>query len=77
VRLPPVSSRKRSSRRAAICSGDSDRTRAAASSIANGMPSSRWQTLATAVPLRSVSMNDGSAAEARSMNRRIVSKPSR
>ena len=41
--------RKRSSRRAAICSGGRVRTRAAASSIASGMPSRRRQICATAV----------------------------
>ena len=35
------------------------RTRAAASSIASGMPSSRWQISATAAALSSVSRNDG------------------
>jgi len=40
VRLPPVSSRKRSPRRAAIASSGIARTRAAASSRARGMPSS-------------------------------------
>ena len=44
VRLPPVSSRKRSSSRAAICATGSTRTRAAASSRARGSPSSRRQT---------------------------------
>ena len=43
ARLLPVRSRKRSSRRARISSTDSSFTRAAASSIASGMPSSRRQ----------------------------------
>ena len=40
---PPVNNRNRSSRRVAICSIDSTLTRAAASSMASGMPSSRRQ----------------------------------
>ena len=48
VRLPPVSSRNRSSSRSAICWTDSARTRAAASSMASGMPSSRRQISTTA-----------------------------
>ena len=43
VRAPEVSSRNRSSRRAAISAGDSVRSRAAASSIGSGWPSSRRQ----------------------------------
>jgi hypothetical protein len=39
----PSSSRKRSPSRAAICCGESARTRAAASSNASGMPSSARQ----------------------------------
>ena len=45
---PPVSSLKRSSSRRRISSGDSARVRAAASSIASGIPSSRRQRSATA-----------------------------
>ena len=43
-------------------------TRAAASSMASGMPSSRMQISATAGALSSLSANDGSAARARSTN---------
>ena len=43
ARLPPVSRRKRSSRRAAISVTPRARVRAAASSMASGMPSSRRQ----------------------------------
>ena len=43
VRRPPVSSRNRSSRSAAMSAGVMAATRAAASSIASGMPSSRRQ----------------------------------
>jgi hypothetical protein len=43
ARLPPASRRKRSSSRAAIWSGESARSLAAASSIASGMPSSARQ----------------------------------
>ena len=47
VRLPPVSSRNRSFNRSLICSTDSTFSRAAASSIASGMPSRRRQISAT------------------------------
>ncbi len=46
----------------------SARTRAAASSIASGMPSSRWQICRAAGAFCSVSSNEGLAAFARSMN---------
>ena len=52
VRAPPVSSRKRSSSRAAIPSTGSTPTRAAASSMARGKPSSRAQICATAARVR-------------------------
>ncbi|SMD20672.1 hypothetical protein SAMN05661093_06534 [Kibdelosporangium aridum] len=39
----PTSSRNRSSSRRGSCCGGSTRSQAAASSIANGIPSSRWQ----------------------------------
>jgi hypothetical protein len=47
VRGPSASSRKDSSRRSAICLTLSRRTRAAASSMASGIPSSRRQILTT------------------------------
>ena len=54
--------------RALICSGDSTRTRAAASSIASGMPSSARQMAATAAALPASMTNPGRAAAARSPN---------
>ena len=51
MRLPPVSRPNRSSRRAATWSGLMARSRAAASSMASGMPSSARQILATAAAL--------------------------
>jgi len=68
-RAPPVSSGSRRSRRASIAWGDSSRTRAAASSIASGSPSSRWQISATAGPLSSVRTKSGVIAAARSTKR--------
>ncbi len=68
VRLPRLSRAKRSVSRAAICSGASTRRRAAASSIASGSPSSRWQISATATQL-SARRNVGSTASARAVNR--------
>ena len=73
VRVPFVSRRKRSLRRPAIWLGVSAPTRAAASSIASGMPSRRRQISATPGALRSVSAKPGKTAEARSMNRRTAS----
>ena len=73
VRLPPVSRRNRSSRRAAIWAGGRERTRAAASSTASGIPSSRRQICATAAPFAVVSSNAGATARARSTNRRTAS----
>ena len=49
VRAPPVSSRNRSCRLSRISSSDSARTRAAASSMASGMPSRRRQISVTTV----------------------------
>ena len=51
ARSPVVSSPNRSATRIRICSTDSARTRAAASSIASGMPSSDRQIAATAAAL--------------------------
>ena len=62
VRLPPVSSWKRSSRRWASCSGDIVRSRAAASSMASGRPSSRRQISMTAATVVRV---DGEAGRRR------------
>src|SRR3989442_500523 len=52
VRLPPVSSRNMSSRRSLSFSTGSAFTRAAASSMASGIPSNRSQTCATDGPCR-------------------------
>ena len=53
------------------------RTRAAASSMARGMPSRRWQMAATAGALSSVMAKFGRAARARSVNSRTASEASR
>ena len=74
VREPPVSRRKRSLRRPSICSGVRTRTRAAASSKASGMPSSRVQTDATAAALPALNRKVGRAAVARSTNKRTESQ---
>ncbi len=60
-RVPPVSRAKLVSSRSAICSGVSTFTRAAASSIASGMPSSRQQMRATAAALAGVSVKPAQA----------------
>ncbi|QHY95212.1 Daunorubicin/doxorubicin resistance ABC transporter permease protein DrrB [Streptomyces sp. S4.7] len=72
VRLPPVSSRKRSSRRSAICRGVSIRSRAAASSMASGSPSSRRQISSAATGSSSV-RKPGRAAAPRSASSRSAS----
>ena len=54
MRAPPVSSRNRSCRLSRISASDNARTRAAASSIASGMPSRRRQISPTAAALSSV-----------------------
>ena len=72
-RWPAVSSPNRSSRRALISSTDSARTRAAASSIASGMPSSARQIEVTTAALSGLTTNPGLAAAARSANRRMAS----
>jgi hypothetical protein len=53
----PASSRKRSPSRAAICCGESARTRVAASSNASGMPSSPWQIRSTGPTVESSTSN--------------------
>ena len=68
VRSPEASGRKRSSSRLAICSTDSARTLAAASSMASGMPSRVRHSRATASALSLPSANPDRAAEARSAN---------
>jgi hypothetical protein len=67
-RLPLVSRPNRSSSRDAICSSDSVRTRAAASSIPSGIPSSRRQTRASTATLSAVISNPGRTAAARCRN---------
>ena len=66
VRLPPVSSRKRSSILAAIVATGSTRSRAAASSIASGRPSSRRTISTTAPTVASSTTKPALAAAARS-----------
>ena len=73
IRLPPVRRRNRSSSRAAICSGGRALTRAAASSIASGIPSSRRQIWMTASAFCGVRVKAGCTARARSTNRRTDS----
>ena len=70
VRLPLVSSRKRSSRRSAIWRGVSSRSRAAASSMASGSPSRRRQISAQAAG--SSSASTGSRAGPRRRGRRAA-----
>jgi len=70
TRLPPVSRPNRSSSRAATCSGAMVRRRAAASSMASGMPSSARQILATAAAFAAVISNPGTTARARWDNSR-------
>ena len=65
----------RSSSRSRICSGDIACSRAAASSMPNGSPSTLAQMPATAAVLSSVSSNPGTAAAARSTNSATASKP--
>ena len=76
VRAPPVNSRKRSCRLPTISSSDSARTRAAASSIASGMPSSRRQISVTVAALSSVTVKSGRTRRARSANNSIASSAS-
>ena len=65
-RFPPVSTRKRSSSRSRSCRGLRIFTRAAASSIASGIPSSRRQISTTVDAFSSVSAKRWSAEIARS-----------
>lgn len=68
MRAPPVSRRKRSCRLWRICANDSARTRAAASSIAKGMPSRRSQISATGAESCSFTTKSGRTWRARSVN---------
>ena len=77
VREPPVSSRKRSCRLSTISVSDNARTRAAASSIASGIPSRRRQISATAAALSSVMAKSVLASRARSANSSIASSAQR
>ena len=70
---PPRSRRNRSSRRAAISTGDIDRHRAEASSIANGMPSRRTQISRTASMLAASRTRSGRSSRARVAKRSIAS----
>ena len=56
-----------------ICSTDSTRTRAAASSIASGRPSSARQIEVMAAALSGPTTNPGQDAAARSANSRMAS----
>lgn len=58
-RAPPTRTANMSSSRSASSAVDSTRSRAAASSMASGSPSSRWQMAATAAAFSSVIRNDG------------------
>ncbi len=70
---PPVSSRNRSSSSPRMSPGLNAATRAAASSIARGIPSRRTQISPTAPAFVSLSTNPGRAAWARSTNSRTAS----
>ncbi len=72
-RSPPVSTRRLSSSRTAVCAGDRAGTQAAASSIASGTPSSRSQIRSMSARFASVSSNPYDAAWARSTNSRTAS----
>ena len=76
VRAPPVSSMKWSRRPSRISVNVKARTRAAASSMASGMPSSRRQISATVAALSSVTPNSGRAKRARSANSSTASSAS-
>jgi hypothetical protein len=65
---PPESSPKDSLSLSEICSADSTLALAAASSMASGIPSRRWQTCATAMALFSDRAKSGLAALALSEN---------
>ena len=68
ARLPRDSRANRSVNRSRICAGASTRTRAAASSIANGNPSSRRHSSATIGALSLVRAKLGTTARARATN---------
>ena len=72
-RGPPVSSARRSSSRSSIAWGVSSWTRAAASSIASGSPSSRAQISATRGAFSSVSAKSAAHRRARSTKRATAS----
>ena len=72
-RSPAVSNPNLSSSRAAIWSTDSARTRAAASSIASGIPSSARQIAVMAATLSGPTAKPGLEAAARSANSRTAS----
>ena len=76
VREPPVRRRKRSRRPSRISPDDSARTRAAASSIANGIPSSRSHISVTTARVSPVRSKSGRARGARSVNNSIASSAS-
>jgi hypothetical protein len=67
VRPPPVNRPKESPSLWEICSTESTFALAAASSMASGMPSSLWHSLATADALCSVTSKIGATALPRSM----------
>ena len=73
VRRPPASRRNRSPSRTAMSSGDIADTRAAASSIASGMPSSAGRSRRPTPTLDSRSTNCRSTVVARSVNSRTAS----
>ena len=77
MRGPPVSSRKRSESPVAICSTESIRTRAAASSIASGSPSSSAQIAATEPASSGLSSKSGRTSAARSTNSDTASDPAK
>ena len=71
-RVPPVSRGSRCSNRASSACGGRIRTRAAASSMASGSPSRRWQISATAGAFSLSRVNPGLTAWARSTKRRTA-----
>ena len=76
-RCPPSSRRRRSVICASNAAGERILLRAAASSMASGNPSTRWQIAATLDAFFSVNANAGRTARARSMNRLTASFRSR
>ena len=69
---PPVNSRNRSCKPSRMSASDRARTRAAANSIASGIPSRRRQISTTAAALSSVTLKPGLAKRARSVNNSIA-----